>query len=42
MKYQTALVQGTSPRIGAFTSRVILFVIMTVSEVLILKFEEIY
>jgi hypothetical protein len=37
-----ALAQDKSPRIGTFTSRVILFVTMTASEVLILKFEEIY
>jgi hypothetical protein len=42
MRYQTALAQDKSPRIGTFTSRMILFVTMTVSEVLILKFEEIY
>ena len=42
MNCQTALAQYKRPPIGTCTSRAILFVTMTASEVLILKFEEIY
>ncbi len=41
MKYQTALAQDTTPRIGTFTGAVILFVTMLGTDVSMLKFEEI-